>query len=456
MGVPGLRTPWASIAKIAVGGEHKGTGFLIAPKLLVTAFHVVEGADGQAVQVIGLNFNPNAEHEDGRPAIETEATLLPAQWSREHDFAIFECAKSPNAKPLVLTERCRRMRDFLSPGFGGQDPGGFSVTGSIASLNEPEETGGPVFGLQLDSGSGVLVEGHSGAPVIVDGRVVALLRTAYLDEYGGTKGGLIRATPIRHVVESCNNQNPGILRYNANIVWPQPNLAIAPIVADRKNEFHEFERMITGQSQKRVLLVEGGSGHGKSVLVEEFKKYAQRLGVTIAIANLKSERSIDTVFRSFQFSAGEDAIPQPEDGEKDSYYTRVIDHLSSFRSPFLLIIDTWEAAPDDLAKWVEYQLFPQLDRMPHLTVMIAGQKVPAPDHLDAETVVEHSRLGLIPVVDDWLDFCARRWPSVPIVRQHVEGILFASNLQLTPSQMYSNLDTVQRILTGNAASGAAR
>jgi V8-like Glu-specific endopeptidase len=49
-----LKTPWASIAKIAVDGLHSGTGFLVTRQHVLTALHVVADKSGQPFEPFGL------------------------------------------------------------------------------------------------------------------------------------------------------------------------------------------------------------------------------------------------------------------------------------------------------------------------------------------------------------------------------------------------------------------
>jgi hypothetical protein len=282
-----MRTPWASIAKIEVDGAHSGTGFLVTKNLVLTALHVVADKTGRPFPRILLRFDTNAEYSDGGTVFETKAHIVEGCWSIEHDFVLLECANPPPSKPLNISDRCRQLDDCFSPGFASQNPSGFTVIGNISSLNDPINGGDTAIGIQFRFGSGLLMKGHSGAPVFVNERVVALLRTAFLDEKEKTMGGIVHAISVARVVEFCNQRSPGLLAYHVPITWPGPSATHNRILADRKEEFEVFERMVTGQSNERVLLLKGESGYGKTDLADELVRYARGLGLQVVQADCK-------------------------------------------------------------------------------------------------------------------------------------------------------------------------
>src|SRR5262249_8302989 len=155
------------------------------------------------------------------------------------------------------------------PGFAVQNPSGFTVIGDISSPNDPIDGGVSAIGIQFHFGSGVLMKGHSGAAVFVNNRVVGFLPTAVLDNSEKTMGGVAHSTPIQSVVEVCNRLIPGLLAFHPPIRWPGGISGDCPILADRNEEFRIFVQMITGTSEKRVLLLQGDSGSGKTVLANE-------------------------------------------------------------------------------------------------------------------------------------------------------------------------------------------
>lgn len=297
-----MKTPWASIAKIEVAGVHSGTGFLVTSNHVLTALHVVADKTGRPFSGIVLRFDTNAEYSDGSKVWETSAHIAEGLLSLDHDFALLECDRPPPSSPLSLSDRRLQRDRCSSPGFGFQNPDGFTVIGDISSPNDPI-AGSTALGIQFQFGSGVLMKGHSGAAVFVNNRVVGLLRTAFLDESEKTMGGIVHATPIQQVVEFCNRLRAGLLGFHLPVRWPVGVSADSPILADRKEEFEIFVRMITGTSKKRVLLLQGESGSGKTVLANELTEYARRLGLFVAKADCKSTPPLDSVITSFLLDA---------------------------------------------------------------------------------------------------------------------------------------------------------
>ncbi len=453
-----MRTPWGSIAKIEVGGGHSGTGFLVAPGYLVTALHVVATPEGRSLGDIVLHFNPAAERDDGSPIVTMTATLEADLWSSAHDFAVLKCEyPQPDAKPFRLADRCRVDNKFSSPGFGLVEPIGFTAGGTITGLNDPSEEGGTVLRLQFDSGSGVPLKGHSGAPVIINGVVVGLLCTAFLDGAEKSVGGFVAASPIRHVVEFCNQYDRRLLQYKAAISWPTATPTVSPVMADRKQEFSEFVGMITGQSQKRILFLQGVSGFGKTRVAEEFGEYARGLRVIVASVDLKGPLDLEQVYQSFVFTAGGEVFPNAAASESGAArFPQIVEDLISLERPLLLSIDNWQDSSDLFQKWIKLQLFVQMDQMPHIIVMITGHQVPEPRAAAWAKFVLSRELSFIDAPGDWLEFCTRNWPQGGITRDHIVSLLLTAPKKLAPSAMYSLLDTLQRKLQADTPAGAGR
>jgi hypothetical protein len=452
-----MKTPWASIARIDIDGKHAGTGFLIGPNHLVTALHVVATPEGRPLGDITLFFNTAAEFDDGSSIVSTTGTLLAELVDESNDFAVLQCASPPpSAKPLVLTDRCTQFRQFSSSGFATQDPTGFTMIGRIGSVNEPSGIGHPTIGLQFEAGSGVKLKGHSGAPVIADGCVVGLLCSAHLNEEEETMGGIVQATYIRHVVDRCNEVFPFPFRYHANIRWPNTGQSKPLLVADRKPEFAAFEKMITGRSQPRVLLLKGESGTGKSLIVKAFESYARGLGVVVASADLKGCPGLEDIWESFYLTAGEGPFRQAVSETGASRFMRIIDDMVTCERPILFSIDNWQEATDGLRKWFEFQLFPQLDRVPNVVVLITGHVVPEPGAAEwGEFVLAHE-LTLVQSPDDWLEFCQHKWPATKISKDHVVGILYAANQRLKPNEVFNYLLLLHTNLQSSGTVGVAQ
>ncbi len=419
-----LKTPWASIAKIAVDGEHSGTGFLVTRQHVLTALHVVADKSGQPFERIIMRFFPDAEFGDGSPVFETDARFIEEWSSISEDFAVLECLNPlpEQLKPLHLGGACRTEERFSSPGFGIAKLTGFTAIGTVSSSNDPFEGGVTVIGLQFDSGSGLPVKGHSGAPVIVNGCVVGLLRTAFLDEQELSSGGIVHAVRIQQVVLACGD----LLKSAATgpIRWPAlPSPSRAPVLADRKPEFELFQRMITGQSASRVLLLEGTTNSGKSVLSKELVKYARSLPIAVAYVDLKGCPELNGIFGAMVLDLGDEILPTARLAAGEPGLSQIIADLGGLNRPLLVALDTWEKSSDQTRNWIETQFLARLARMPGVVVLIAGQEVPD-SGLDSQwsSLAVHRPLGPIYSVDDWMDYSHRKWPAGGFTRDHVEAL----------------------------------
>lgn len=408
-----MKTPWASIAKIEVEGVHSGTGFLVTKNYVLTALHVVaDKTTGRPFSDIILRFYPNAEHDNAGDVVETKAQIVQDLWNIQQDFALLECDRvPPSAEPLVLSDRCQPFQECSSPGFALQKDTGFTVTGKISSLNDPVEAGVTAIGIQFDFGSGVLMKGHSGAPVIARGRAVGLLRTAFQDEADKTMGGIVHATSIQQVVAFCNRDHPGVLGYSSYVQWPAPLRTHSRILADRKEEFEVFEAMITGQRRERVLLLEGKSGSGKTVLANELAAYARGIGVQTAQADCKGCPPIDSIFRSILFDLRPEILRTAASAVGDSRFVKMVDDLSDLARPALIALDTWQESSDEVRRWVEQVFLRDLARMPGALLLISGREVPSPPATWADLAVV-CKLAPITSPEEWFEYAQRKSPKI--------------------------------------------
>jgi hypothetical protein len=300
------------------------------------------------------------------------------------------------------------------------------------------------------------MKGHSGDALFVRERVVGFLRTAFLDEQKKTMGGILHATPIRHVVEHCNRHRPGLLVIDAPIQWPAPLPSHSRLLADRREEFEIFDRMVTGQCLERVLLLKGLSGSGKSVLMAELTGYASSLGLPVAQADCKGCPTVDELFNTFMFAVAPGTLPGSEIATGFSRLHAMIEDLTALNRPIVFALDTWQNSSDEVRKWIGQLLLRNLPRMPGVVVLIGGQKG-LPEHKD-QTWAEYAALrDLEPItsVDDWYEYTQRKWPSINIPRLMVEAITRAAGRQSGPNVIDGNLDNLKGSLAESATAGGA-
>ncbi len=458
-----MKTPWASIAKIKVDGIHSGTGFPVTERHILTAFHVVgepeTGAIGRDIKVC---FFPHCEFDDNSPPVECLASVLEERSSVKHDFALLECREVPKpARPLPLSDQCHVFVECSSPGFAIEKPNGFAPMGKVASLNEPMKREAIALGLQFDFGGGVRMKGHSGAPVLVNGMVVGLLRTAFLDEAEKTIGGILHAARISDVIAhsggllTCAAVSAMAALPPPAIRWPQsvpPERT--PILANRKEEFQIFEEMITGQRRERVLLLQGTSDSGKTKLCNELRARAKQLGLLHSSVDLKGCPTKSEIFHSLQTDIGSAILGSSSRTDGDGRFCRLIDDFRQLAQPAVLFFDTWEKSSHEMRDWIEKQFLPRLDKMPGVVVLIGGQEVPDPEINHWGDVAVHRPLGPIKSTDDWFDYTQRKWPGKPVNRHHVEALALAADGN--PGAIYRSLVKVlEGLRTQTQSAGGA-
>jgi hypothetical protein len=449
------RTPWASIARIEVDGIHSGTGFLVSGNLVVTALHVVaDKLTGRPFPRIRLHFNVGAEFDHLNGVFQTDATIKNDLQSIDHDFVILECAKIPPcATPLRLSDRARPFDPCICPGFANQDPSGFTAIGEISSLNDPMPNGRAALGVQLKLGSGVVMKGHSGAPLFVRDRVVGLLRTAFLDDDERSSGGIVHATASQHIVEVCNRLSPDLLACRVSVRWPAVAGPHPLLLADRKTEFELFQEMITGRTRERILLVQGPSGSGKSTLMRELAVFGDPLGLLVGVADFKGGLPLSEIILSLLMSLPETLLPATRASEGAQQFSVMLDELADMERPIILMFDNWQDSGEDVRRWIINKVLPAVPTTPSLIVVIGGQNVQDVRKQLRPESTRFSELQPITSTDDWHDYSRRKWPKAALTRDHIQAVTFAGNG--LPHIIDQTLEAFQTRLSQDVSLGGA-
>jgi hypothetical protein len=259
----------AAIARVDVAREDaaplRGTAFLVAPGLALTAFHVVGDRRSGAPHPgpVRLTF----------PGGETAARFV--EGDAALDWALLACDAA--AAPLPLAEAVAQGEPFECYGFPELKPDGLHAHGTVADLSATED---PVPRIGLDSPQlkREQVSGVSGAPVLVGGAVVAIVDASLLDRAQENRAGALYALPIAAVrcerlpvPDPCRGL-PGLprlplpaspFRYLARF-----GAADAEVFFGRERPLRAlYERLVDPQADP-VLLFYGQSGVGKSSLLE--------------------------------------------------------------------------------------------------------------------------------------------------------------------------------------------
>ena len=169
-----------AVARIDIvqGGKSgsRGTGFLVAPDLVLTALHVVGDRSAPTLTLlpgtIALTF----------PTHSTEATVVDGRVDARADWILLRCAvPPPNVRPIPLSDSVEDGAAWETYGFPDANPrDGLAQIGTVTHASGTFEgiSAYQLFSDQASSGSGAPVKGASGGPVIVGGAIVGLLRAS--------------------------------------------------------------------------------------------------------------------------------------------------------------------------------------------------------------------------------------------------------------------------------------
>jgi hypothetical protein len=201
-----------------------------------------------------------------------------------------------------------------------------------------------------------------------------------------------------------NVQLPGV-------VWPPPVAFQADLANRNKKEWPAIVDLLTGQSKERILLIEGGSGVGKSELIRQAKAYARKLDMMVAHIDLKGGVSrIEDLLGTLSLGLEEQLPNFSREGASKTYLLRK--DLRTMRQPLLLIFDTYEGAVNSaVADWLGQQLLPEVETSLGLAVIVAGQKVPDYSNSSWRELARHLVLEPITEYEAWHDWVSRRYPG---------------------------------------------
>ena len=280
-----------AIARITIEGTKvRGTGFLVARDLIATALHVV--ADRKTEPP---TFIPGAIHL-AFPGHETDAEVLVGKWNRDADCVLLRCLKPFECRPIPLRELKQSDDIWKTHGFPDAQPiDGMTMEGEVRAyatqLTNFYPTGqspyNPVIQLfckDCAAGNGAPVPGLSGAPVIIGGAAVGLMRFALMQQKGQTVAGALYACNAQDIANLWPEQVPKPL-----LTRPPPRSGHpAPVPADisrivkyapadligraveTKLLNEAWDKAVRGEPRPRVLTFVALGGEGKTSLVAKW------------------------------------------------------------------------------------------------------------------------------------------------------------------------------------------
>lgn len=177
--------------------HQNGTGFLVAPGRILTAYHVVRPTDEDHRWRIEVRADNMAEAVSAKLAKHDPNT----------DWALLEV--DPNeleeANPFPLRDTPlstdEYQEEWVTWGYPDLDGASESIGGNIQSgPNNTLGTDLKLFCRQGAAANPLNPNGFSGAPVLVKGAVVGILRSKRLAR-NDIQGGIVNATPISQIID---------------------------------------------------------------------------------------------------------------------------------------------------------------------------------------------------------------------------------------------------------------
>jgi hypothetical protein len=160
--------------------------------------------------------------------------------------------------------------------------------------------------------------------------------------------------------------------------WPAPTAFTSDLADRSKEELPAIVDLLAGKTNKRILLLEGGTGLGKSLLLRQAEHYARALGIGVVYLDLKGGLTDVKGIRD-QFDLDLGAAYLPSFSQTGAAETRLLrKDLRGLGRPALVIFDSYEQAAenDPVTSWLGQHLLAEVETALGLAVIIAGQKIP--------------------------------------------------------------------------------
>jgi hypothetical protein len=210
--------------------------------------------------------------------------------------------------------------------------------------------------------------------------------------------------------------------------WPTP-IEYKPDLADRlKYEWQAIVDLLAGRSRERILLFQGDSGLGKSLLVRYAAKYVSLLGIPIVRVDFKSgELNVAGVLGQFDLDLGNYLPNFSRQGGDKTHLLRK--DLRALRQPVLIIFDTYEVAAENkpVADWLCQQFLNEVETAFGLGVIVAGQRVPDPTNAPWRELARHVQLRPITEPEHWEPWIERHYPTFHGKGAHLPTVLMIAH-----------------------------
>jgi hypothetical protein len=226
--------------------------------------------------------------------------------------------------------------------------------------------------------------------------------------------------------------------------WPSADDSFIPDLANREqHEWPAIKNLISGTSRERIILFQGGTGVGKSLLGQEAIKYAKKLGVQTCRVDLKSCTDVASILGQIYLDLGSLLPNFSDSGGSKSHLLRK--DLRALRKPVLLILDSYDQAVEDnkeVADWVGLQLLNEVETSLALAVVITGQNSPDFVHAAWRALARHLSVSPIKELDYWEPWISRKFPKIPAWKDHLPTVLLIA--EGNPMVVYSSCEAIAK------------
>lgn len=256
-------------------------------------------------------------------------------------------------------------------------------------------------------------------------------------------------------------------------------------LANRTKEVEFFKQMLLGQIPKQILLIQADSGMGKTSLLAKFAglclvhseavllvqidlKSAKTTGIAYIFSRLQRKLGegnftrFNAALREFLSTGIEVSGNQIEGTEnqiqvvlhtenEDIYNIRLnklqeafFSDLQALKKPILIIFDTFNSAPLQLANWIGGGFLAEIADIENIKVVIAGQSVPTPT-IEWMDKSETHCLFSIDDINNWYSFA--RDKGLPFKKEEIK--VFVRLLNGHPAKIMNAFES----LAGGWANG---
>lgn len=194
--------------------------------------------------------------------------------------------------------------------------------------------------------------------------------------------------------------------------WPTTPPPLDWSLCDHLNVRDTFAQLLTAPCSYKALLLRGPSGRGKTSVTEQLLGNVLRLpGLSCGRLDLKGGIRLQDEFGRFASHLG---LPAPAAGRITEGLAEILRALLARTRPTVIILDTYEAAGEEVQDWISKSLLVSLipPTVTHLRVVVAGQTAPrrqlAPWATEAHGPIELDA----PSADDWYAYAQQNRPDV--------------------------------------------